>query len=111
VRGLVAAGAAAGVRLLVLALDVETVVIGGGLSRLGERLLGPVRTELGRQAADSPFLASLELAERVRLAPTETPVPAIGAALIGGGAGGDLGGGLAGAAGSDDGREDARWRS
>jgi glucokinase len=75
------AGAAAGVRILVLTADVETVVIGGGISNLAARLLDPVATALDAQAAESQFLASLGLAERVRLVPLDRPVAAVGAAL------------------------------
>ena len=45
-------GVAAAVRVLVLTVDVDTVVIGGGLSRLGERLLGDVRDVLDDWARD-----------------------------------------------------------
>ncbi|WP_022882589.1 ROK family protein [Gryllotalpicola ginsengisoli] len=81
VRDRLAAGAAAAVRILVLTADVETVVIGGGVSSLGDRLLRLVAAALAEQAAVSGFLASLELPARVRLAPQERPVAAIGAAL------------------------------
>jgi predicted NBD/HSP70 family sugar kinase len=76
-------GAAAGVRILILTADVETVVIGGGVSNLGARLIEPVRTRLDELARVSPFLSSLELSSRVRLVPVGEPVPAIGAALAG----------------------------
>ncbi|HEY0247473.1 MAG TPA: ROK family protein [Gryllotalpicola sp.] len=82
-RGELVAGAAAAVRILVLTADVETVVIGGGLSNLGLRLLDGVRTALDAQAASSQFLASLELSSRVRLVPQGPPVAAVGAALAG----------------------------
>jgi predicted NBD/HSP70 family sugar kinase len=74
---------AAAVRLLVLTVDVDDVVIGGGLSSLGDVLLAEVRAVLERWAADSDFLASLELSQRVALVPSGTNAAAIGAALIG----------------------------
>ncbi|MGO4534540.1 ROK family protein [Leifsonia sp. 2MCAF36] len=78
-----AAGIAAAVRVLVLTVDPATVVIGGGLSHLGERLLGDVHGVLHDAERASPFLASLDLAGRVRLVPEGTPVAALGAALVG----------------------------
>ncbi|GAA2524793.1 ROK family protein [Rarobacter incanus] len=77
-----AAGTAAAVRLLVLSLDPETIVIGGGLSRLGEPLRQAVRAQLGLSGAESQFLTGLHLAERVRLLPTDMPAAAVGAALV-----------------------------
>ncbi|WP_378145309.1 ROK family protein [Cnuibacter sp. UC19_7] len=76
---------AAAVRVLVLTLDVDTVTIGGGLSALGDWLLESVRAVLGGWAADSPFLASLGLPERVRVVPAGFPAAAVGAALVGAG--------------------------
>jgi len=76
-------GAAAAVRILVLAVDVDAVVIGGGISNLGARLLDRVAAALDAQAETSEFLASLALSSRVRLVPHEQPVAAVGAALAG----------------------------
>lgn len=73
----------AAIRLLVLSYDVQHVVLGGGVSSLGEPLLVAVEAALEEQAATSPFLASLEIANRVRLCPTDVPVAAVGAALAG----------------------------
>ncbi|SDS70953.1 Sugar kinase of the NBD/HSP70 family, may contain an N-terminal HTH domain [Paraoerskovia marina] len=74
---------AAAIRLLVLSYDVEHVVLGGGVSILGAPLLDAVAVALEEQASSSPFLASLEIADRVRLCPTDVPVAAVGAALAG----------------------------
>jgi glucokinase len=74
---------ASAVRILVLTCDVELVVIGGGVSALGQPLLRAVTTELEREAQASPFLASMGLAKRVSLAPADVPVGAVGAALLG----------------------------
>ena len=79
-----AEGIAAAVRILVLTVDVDAVVIGGGLSHIGRPLLDAVEGVLSRWAETSPFLASLALAERVRVVPEGSPVAALGAALIGG---------------------------
>ncbi|WP_394768612.1 ROK family protein [Lacisediminihabitans sp.] len=74
---------ASAVRMLVLSVDVDTVVIGGGLSSLGDTLLVGVRGVLGTWAASSPFLASLDLPDRVELVPSDFPAAAVGAALVG----------------------------
>ncbi len=74
---------AAAVRLLVLTVDVDRVVIGGGLSSLGGALLDDVRTVLEGWAAVSPFLAAIELPRRVELVPDDFPAAAVGAALVG----------------------------
>ncbi|MGF2948761.1 ROK family protein [Microbacterium alcoholitolerans] len=76
-------GAAAAVRALVLATDVQTVVIGGGLMALADRILPGIRAALRVDAAASPFLRSLRLDERIEVLPAESPVAAIGAALLG----------------------------
>jgi len=76
-------GVAAAVRVLVLAADVEAVVLGGGLTALGDRLVDDVRRELRGSAAASSFLRSLRLDERVEPLPTGSPAAALGAALVG----------------------------
>jgi predicted NBD/HSP70 family sugar kinase len=83
VRARLVENVAAAVRLLVLTVDVDDVVIGGGLSSLGDELLADVREVLGDWAAGSEFLASLELPQRVDLVPGGANVAAVGAALIG----------------------------
>jgi len=84
IRSKLATGVASAVRLLVLTIDVETIVIGGGLSRLGDQLLTDVREVLSGWAAESAFLSSLDLSSRVQLVPQGFPAAAVGAALIGG---------------------------
>ncbi|WP_234346468.1 ROK family protein [Cellulomonas timonensis] len=82
-RDEVAWAVASAVRLLVLTCDVERIVIGGGVSELGAPLLDAVAGSLAREAEASPFLASMKLEDRVRLAPLGVPVGAVGAALVG----------------------------
>jgi len=77
----VANGTAAAVRALALSFDPESIAIGGGLSRLGDRLAGRVASRLRRDAAGSPFLASLRLDERFEIVDPARPAGAIGAAL------------------------------
>ncbi|MBT2494853.1 ROK family protein [Microbacterium sp. ISL-59] len=76
-------GAAAAVRVLVLSADVETVVIGGGLTALGDRLEAGIRAALHAGADASPFMRSLRLDERIELLPAGSPAAAFGAALVG----------------------------
>ncbi|NGN95964.1 ROK family protein [Nocardioides sp. KC13] len=81
VRDRFADGVAAAVRALALAVDPERVVIGGGVAAVGEPLREAIAVALAKQAETSPFLASLELASRLRVV-SSAPVAAIGAALI-----------------------------
>jgi glucokinase len=74
---------AAAVRILVLAVDVDDVVIGGGISRLGDELLDGVRAVISRWEADSAFVTSLGLGERLQLLPADFPAAAVGAAFVG----------------------------
>lgn len=83
VRSRLVENVAAAVRLLVLTVDVDDVVIGGGLSSLGDVLLADVRGVLQGWAASSDFLASLQLPDRVALVPRDFPAAAVGAALVG----------------------------
>lgn len=76
-------GAAAAVRVLVLSADVETVVIGGGLTSLGARLEDGIRSVLRSGAEASPFMRSLHLDQRIEMLETGSPAAAFGAALVG----------------------------
>jgi len=79
-------GIATAVRLLVLTLDVDAVVVGGGLAQLGDALLSAVRRTLSEWGEASSFVAALGLPARVRMLPDGAPAAAVGAALVGGGA-------------------------
>jgi predicted NBD/HSP70 family sugar kinase len=72
---------ASAVRVLVLTVDVDDVVIGGGITSLGVPLLDAIRAVLADWSTQSQFLASLELPSRVGLAPAG-PVASVGAALL-----------------------------
>ena len=74
---------AAAVRVLVLTVDVDSVVIGGGLSSLGTSLLSDIVVVLEGWEHASPFLASIELSRRMQLVPADFPAAAVGAALVG----------------------------
>ena len=82
-RGDLARGVAAAVRVLVLTADVDVVVLGGGITALGPRLRADVTAELTANADASAFIRSLRLDERVELLPAGSPAAALGAALVG----------------------------
>ena len=82
VRDRVADHLAAAVRLLVLTVDVDLVVLGGGVADVGEPLRRAVAAALARQAAGSAFLRALDLPERLALVGPES-VAAVGAAALG----------------------------
>jgi glucokinase len=82
VRTRIADHLAAAVQLLVLTVDVEVVVLGGGVSEVGEQLRIAVADGLLQRSRTSPFLASLDLPSRIVLAPRGRPIAALGAALL-----------------------------
>jgi predicted NBD/HSP70 family sugar kinase len=82
VRDRVADHLAAAVRLLVLTVDVDLVVLGGGVADVGDPLCHAVAAALDRQADDTAFLRALDLARRVALVDGTRPVAAIGAAML-----------------------------
>ena len=82
VRDHFAARVADAIRMLGLSVDPAVIILGGGVTDLGEPLLAVVTAALRAQAAASPFLAAINLAARVRLLPAGVPAAAIGAAMI-----------------------------
>jgi len=86
-RASVCFGVASAIRVLVLTLDVEEVVLGGGITRMGPSLVDGVRAQLDAWAAASEFIASVDLGGRFRVLDLAGPVAAIGAAMLGAGRG------------------------
>lgn len=80
-------GIASAVRLLILTVDVDEVLIGGGLTGLGDQLMDGVHRVIREWSAQSPFLASLQLTERMRLLDPAVSYAPIGAAMLGAGRG------------------------
>lgn len=76
-------GVASAIRVLALTIDPQCVVLGGGVSEVGEPLREEVVRQLRGLGERSPFLASLGLADRLTLLPRHYPVAAVGAALVG----------------------------
>lgn len=75
-------GVATAVRVLVLTLDVDRVMLGGGLTGLRYELLDGTRRVIRGWEAASPFLASLDMGSRMVLAPHGEPIAAVGAAKL-----------------------------
>jgi glucokinase len=76
-------GVASAVRILVLTLDVDVVAIGGGISTMGEELLGAVGDVFAVWEKSSPFITSLELGSRLRILSPDASTAATGAAWLG----------------------------
>lgn len=76
-------GVASAVRVLGLTIDPERIVLGGGVSEVGEPLREGVVRQLDLMAEGSPFLRSLGLADRIAMVPHHYPVAAVGAAILG----------------------------
>lgn len=74
-------GAATAVRVLGLTFNPDSIIIGGGLRLLGDPFFLGVRETLDGWAAESDFVAALELSDRVQVLPAGSPAAAIGAAL------------------------------
>lgn len=81
VLGIIMHAIADTVQITVQAYDPDLVIIGGGMARTGRPLIDSLVSELGRRAKESPFVANLGIPERIRLAPMDKPIGAIGAAL------------------------------
>lgn len=75
-------GAAAAIRILTLTVGVEAVILGGGITRVGEPLTRAVRLKLRSWEAESPFLATLHMSQSIHTLDGNAPVAAIGAALL-----------------------------
>jgi predicted NBD/HSP70 family sugar kinase len=69
------------VQLCVMTLDVDVVVVGGGMTSTEEPFLLGLHEALAKSEATSPMLAATGLARRVRLAPLDVPLGSLGAVL------------------------------
>ncbi len=70
------------VYLLLMAYDVEKVVLGGGVSRAGEAFELPLRRAMDALRADSPLAASMMPDEKVVIVPNDYNVGAMGAFFL-----------------------------
>lgn len=78
---------ATAVRILVLTVDVEEVLLGGGLTRMGPDLIEGARRVMRDWERHSEFMASVDLTARTRMLDPDVPLAAIGAAMRGAGRG------------------------
>ena len=81
VRDTIIAAIADAIDVLAVTVDPNIIIIGGGMAKTGAPLLDAIRAELRRRGNTSGFINALNLPARLRLAPTDLPVGAIGAAL------------------------------
>jgi glucokinase len=75
-------GIAAAIRMLVVAFDVERVIVGGGLTKVGPELWHSIRRKLDSWASESPFLDALDVPRRVVFGAPIAAVAAVGAAFL-----------------------------
>lgn len=69
------------IQIIAQTLDPRLIILTGGMTRTGEPLLHVIRDELETRESVCPFLAGLCVADRLRLAPADEPIGALGAAL------------------------------
>jgi glucokinase len=79
--GDVIAAASWAVQLCVMTLDVDVVVVGGGMTNSGDQFRLRLVDALTKSETASPMLAATGLARRVRLAPVDTLLATLGAVL------------------------------
>jgi predicted NBD/HSP70 family sugar kinase len=77
----VIAAVAWAVQLCVLTLDVDVVVVGGGMTSPGDSFLLSLTDALAKSEMESPMLAATGLVRRVKVAPVDAPLGCIGAVL------------------------------
>jgi glucokinase len=71
-----------GIHVLALAYDVERIVLGGGVSHVGEPFMAPIRRELDRYRSASPLTAEILPPDLVQLLPAGSDAGAWGAVTI-----------------------------
>lgn len=69
------------VQIVAQSVDPRLIILGGGMAKTGEPLLGVILDELHVRESACRFLAGLDLGARLRLAPADAPLGAIGAAF------------------------------
>ena len=69
-------------RNVIMAYDVDTVVLGGGVTRAGDRYLQPILAEWARQGETSAFARAMLLPAKLRLADPSRNMGAWGAAAL-----------------------------
>lgn len=69
------------IQILAQSVDPRLIALGGGMAKTGEPLVKVIATRLRRRESQCRFLEALDLPARLRLAPVDQPVGAIGAAM------------------------------
>ncbi|PLS25215.1 ROK family protein [Bifidobacterium imperatoris] len=69
------------IQIVAQSMDPSVIILGGGMAKTGDPLVEVITAELRRRESQCRFLASLDLSSRLRLAPLDQPVGAIGAAV------------------------------
>jgi glucokinase len=69
-------------RNIMMAYDVDSVVLGGGVTRAGDRYLDPILAEWARQRATSAFARAMLLPSKLRIADPSRNMGAWGAAAL-----------------------------
>lgn len=80
VLGMVTHAIADALQMIGQAYDPRLIVLGGGMAKTGRPLLDVIGEALQAREADCPFLAGLRLRDRLRLAPADMNLGALGAA-------------------------------
>ena len=77
-------GARLGIALrnVIMAYDVDTVVLGGGVTRAGDRYLQPILAEWARQRETSAFARAMLLPAKLRIADPSRNMGAWGAVAL-----------------------------
>jgi glucokinase len=71
-----------GIHLLALAYDAERIVLGGGVSHVGEPFMAPIRRELDHYRSASALSAEILPPDRIQLLPPNADAGAWGAVTI-----------------------------
>lgn len=74
-------GASSAVRAMGVTMAPDTVVIGGGLRKIGAPLIDGIRAQLAAWEKESQFIAGFRLSERLQVLPDGTPAATVGASL------------------------------
>lgn len=69
-------------RNIIMAYDVDTVVLGGGVTRAGDRYLQPILAEWERQRATSAFARAMLTSDKLRIADPARNMGAWGAVAL-----------------------------
>lgn len=81
VLGMVVHAIVDALQIVAQSVDPRMIILGGGMAKTGQPLLDVIAEELRRREETCPFLRGVDIGSRIRLAPADKPLGAIGAAL------------------------------